>query len=172
MTLTLKELADIDRPHPNLQKLYIYGAVIGTMSSCFLGLPVALMALIPLLIRYHTLRYRFEEEGVGVSWGFFFRHETYLTYEKVQDIHLNRGILERWLGLGTVAVQTASGTAAAEISFVGLDRFDEVRDFLYSRMRRFDDGEGAPDAEGAVALLKGIREELGELKTRLSGGEG
>lgn len=32
---------------------------------------------VPLLIRYKTLQYRFDEEGVAMSWGFFFRHEVY-----------------------------------------------------------------------------------------------
>lgn len=151
MTADLAQIRRIQRPHPRLVKLYLLAALLGSVSTCGLGLPVALIALIPLLIRYNTLRYRFDDNGVGVSWGWLFRSESYLTYGKIQDIHLNRGLLERWLGLGTVEVQTASGNAGAEISFIGLTEFDAVRDFLYSRMRR---GKGLP-AEGAAAAAKG-----------------
>ncbi|MCM2258321.1 MAG: PH domain-containing protein [Vicinamibacteria bacterium] len=175
-TIDLARIRRIQRPHPRLVKLYLLGALVGSLSTCGLALPVALLALIPLLIRYNTLRYRFDETGVGVSWGWLFRSESYLTYDKIQDIHLTRGLLERWLGLGTVDVQTASGNAGAEITFIGLTEFDAVRDFLYSRMRR---GKGLP-AEGAapaaahaaqpdeaLALLAAIRDEVTALREQL-----
>lgn len=174
-TIELAQIRRIERPHPRLVKLYLLGALVGSLSTCGLALPVALLALIPLLIRYNTLRYRFDENGVGVSWGWLFRSESYLTYDKIQDIHLTRGLLERWLGLGTVDVQTASGNAAAEITFIGLTEFDAVRDFLYSRMRRGKGLplEGAPAAahaaqpDEALALLAAIRDEVTALREQL-----
>lgn len=179
MTADLAQIRRIQRPHPRLVKLYLIGALLGSLSTCGLALPFALLALIPLLIRYNTLRYRFDENGVGVSWGWLFRNESYLTYDKIQDIHLNRGLLERWLELGTVEVQTASGNVGAEISFIGLTEFDAVRDFLYSRMRR---GKGlppqaaasaasavgtAPASDEALALLASIRDEVALLRRQL-----
>jgi putative membrane protein len=56
-------------------------------------------AFLPLLCRYITLRYRFDKEGVSVSHGLLWRRETYLTYARIQDIHVSRNIFERWLGL-------------------------------------------------------------------------
>jgi putative membrane protein len=165
----------LERPHPRLMTLYLLSALLGSLATCGLALPVALVGLIPLWIRYHTLRYRFDEEGVGVSWGYFFRHESHITYDKIQDIHVDRGLLERWLGLGTVEVQTAAGSAGAEISLPGLVDYDPVRDYLYARMRgAHDEGaEPAPAAaEGeaeALALLRGIRDEVARLGERLGG---
>lgn len=163
---------DLERPHPRLMTLYLLSALLASLATCGLALPVALIGLIPLWIRYHTLRYRFDAEGVGVSWGYFFRHESHITYDKIQDIHVNRGLLERWLGLGTVDVQTAAGSAGAEISLVGLTDYDPVRDYLYARMRGADDGEEAsapePGAahEDALTLLREIRDQV----VRLNGG--
>ena len=51
-----------------------------------------------------------------MSWGILFRRETYLTYRRIQDIHLTRNLLQRWMGLATVSVQTASGSATPEMS--------------------------------------------------------
>ncbi len=38
-----------------------------------------------------------------------------LTCARIQDIHLRRGLLERWLGIGSVQVQTASGSQTSEL---------------------------------------------------------
>jgi len=166
----------IERPDPRLKAQYLLSALAGVVFTCGLATPLVLLGLIPMLIRYYTLRYRFDDEGVGVSWGYFFRHQADLTYDKIQDIHVNRGLLERWLGLGTVDVQTASGSAGAEVSLPGLTEFDAVRDYLYARMRGSDgeddaspaDGHGAAGGEDALSLLRGIRDEVVALKVALA----
>lgn len=128
---------------------------------------------IPLCIRYYTLRYQFDDEGVRVSYGLLFRREHIVRYARIQDIHLSRGLLERWLGLGTIEVQTASGSALAEAVLVGIREYDLVRDFLYKKMRgaRFGEGEEAraPSEEDGdwIALLAEIRDELRRIRERL-----
>ena len=44
-------------------------------------------------------------------------------------------MVERWLGLARIQVQTASGSAGAEMTIEGLQSFEALRDFLYARMR-------------------------------------
>ena len=114
------------------------------------------IALIPLYFRYRTLRYVVEEEGITMRWGILFRREVSLTYARIQDIHLSSNFLERWLGLAKVQVQTASGRASAEMTIEGLPQFEEIRDFLYARMRGArDHGVVAAPASGATAELSG-----------------
>lgn len=119
------------------------------------------LVFLPLLFKYETLEYAFDQKGVRMKWGYFFRREIFLTYGRIQDIHVTSGLIERWLGLGTVSVQTASGQAGDTLSIVGLPNFLEVRDFLYERMRGVKDG-AAPSAGHApsAALLREIRDEL------------
>jgi uncharacterized membrane protein YdbT with pleckstrin-like domain len=92
----------IERPAPNLMTYYL-------LSSFVLG-PLFFILLIPLYFRYHTLRYRFDEEGISMRWGILFRREINLTYARIQDIHLRSNFVERWLNLARVEVQTASGS--------------------------------------------------------------
>jgi uncharacterized protein len=123
----------------------------------------------PLLCRYITLRYRFDKEGVSVSYGLLWRRETYLTYARIQDIHVSRNIFERWLGLGAVQIQTASGSSGAEESIVGVREFNEIRNFLYARKRGHKlklQGESLPSAS-IGELLTGIRDELRIIRERL-----
>ncbi|HSO22442.1 MAG TPA: PH domain-containing protein, partial [Chondromyces sp.] len=90
---------------------------------------------VPLYFRYHTMRYRFTDEGVSMSWGVLFRREINLTYARIQDIHLTSNFVERWLGLARIQIQTASGSARAEMTIEGVREVRALRDFLYSRMR-------------------------------------
>jgi putative membrane protein len=150
----VKELTRADR-----KLLWLY--VLRTVSLCLLG-PWFLVAMVPLYFKYHTLRYRFDEEGIGMSWGILWRREIYLTYTRIQDIHLSRGLFERWLGLATIQVQTASGSSSSDMSIVGLTEFELVRDFLYSRMRGAE--AERPDASAQDPQLELLRELLGEVR--------
>lgn len=131
------------------------------------GLPVVL----PLLyFRYHTMRYRFDEEGIRMSWGILFRHEIVLNYSRIQDIHLRSSWIERMLGLARIEIQTASGSAGAEMTLEGMANPDEMRDFLYSRMRGARDPHpGVADSAGALeeASAGGLAAILGEVANEL-----
>ncbi len=168
----------IERPHPDLRKYYV-------VASFVLG-PLFFIPLIYGLIRFQTMRYRFTDEGISMSWGILFRREIIIQYSRIQDIHLRSNVVERWLGLARVLVQTASGSANAEMTLEGLKEFEAVRDFLYSRMRGVKDEVKAPPlprvphaaapAAGGTAAelapvlreiateLRGLREDLARLR--------
>ena len=157
----------LDRPEPALWKLYVIRA--------FLTGP-GLIGLLPYLyFRYHTLRYRFDAEGVHMRVGILFRREVNVTYARIQDIHLSSGFIQRWLGLADVQIQTASGTSGAELTIEGFRCSEAIRDFLYARMRGARDhaiaSTTAPIAHAAdrelVELLHGISEQLRLTRTAL-----
>jgi membrane protein YdbS with pleckstrin-like domain len=155
---------DITQADPKLLWLYL----LRTLALCLLG-PWFLLALVPLYFKYRTLRYRFDEEGIGMSWGVLWRREIYLTYTRIQDIHLSRGVFERWLGLATIVVQTASGSSSAEMNIVGLTEFELVRDFLYSRMRGVAFSAGAAaDRDPMLEVLQELLLEVQQLRLVLS----
>jgi putative membrane protein len=160
-------IQSIQRPHRNL----IYADMARSLAGVFL----APIVFIPFFFKYVTLRYRIDDEGISASWGILFRREIHLTYKRIQDIHVKRGIVERWLGIATVDVQTASGSSSAELSLEGMDDYEAVRDYLYGRRRGHVDAptgggaaKGAPgDAPGdavrgaeLIGLLNEIRDEL------------
>ncbi len=106
--------------------------------------------------------------------GILFRHEIALTYRRIQDIHVNRGIIQRWLGLATVACQTASGSSAPELVIEGLMEYEKVRDFLYHQMRgakgeHTASAAGSPVGTGdeALALLTDIRDRVAALTAQV-----
>lgn len=117
----------ITRPAPALMKYYVIGSLAAG--------PLFFIPMIPLYFRYHSLKYEFDQEGISMSWGILFRRQITLTYARIQDIHLTSNFIERWLGLGRVQIQTASGSSEAEMTIEGLHEFEMVRDYLYTRMR-------------------------------------
>lgn len=158
----------LTRPDNNLLPLFIIYAVMST---------VAFPLTMPYLyFRFRTLRYRFDNEGLAVSYGLLWRRESYLTYARIQDIHVTRNLFERWLGIGTVKIQTASGSAQAEEEITGIRQFNQVRNFLYARMRGHTlQSQAAAGAEDQAATtteetLAAIRDELRAI--RLAIGEG
>lgn len=158
---------NITRPAPVLMGYYV-------LVSLLLG-PAFVVALLPLYFRYITLRYHFDDKGVSMSWGILWRRETLLTYRRIQDIHLTRNLVQRWLGLATVSVQTASGSASAEMSLEGILEAEPLRDFLYAKMRgarglatadeAAHGSQAAPAGahDEALALLRDIRDSLARL---------
>lgn len=158
----------IERPHRDLWTYYAL--------ACLAFPPAFPFLILPAYFRYHTMRYKFTDEGISMSWGILFRREIIINYARIQDIHLRSNLVERWLGLAKVLVQTASGSASAEMTLEGLKEFEAVRDFLYSKMRGVKDPAHATPAQSGAAtagadpeLAAALREVARELReTRLA----
>jgi putative membrane protein len=149
---------ELERPDSSLLKYY---ALISLLTG-----PGVVAMFPPLFFKYETLRYTFEDDGMSMSWGILFRHEIHLTYRRIQDIHLSRNLIQRWLGLATLSIQTASGSASPEMNIEGILKAEQLRDYLYSKMRgartlAADDthGEQHPQ-DDALTLLREIRDLL------------
>ncbi|MEX0641095.1 MAG: PH domain-containing protein [Pirellulales bacterium] len=161
---------EITRPHPRLMQYYLLTALLTG--------PLSPIVLLPLFFKYHTLRYEFDDRGVSMKWGILFRREILLTYRRIQDIHLTRNIVQRWLGLATVSLQTASGSTGAEMNIEGILEADSLRDYLYSKMRGArhqlpGDAKAGPvespageQSHEALTLLREIRDSLSKVAAR------
>ena len=146
----------------------------------FFMFPVTLTAL---YIKFRTMRFRFDAEGVWRSQGLLWRREVNVTYRRIQDIQLTSGIIQRWLGLSTVSIQTAAGSATPEITIEGVLEAEALRDFLYTKMRGVREGahhavSGQASAvsasrsdDEALALLVEIRDVLQSVAGRPNEGD-
>ena len=158
-----RQIQAIERPDPSLLKYYLI--------SCLSFPPLLVIAGPYLYFRYHTMRYKFTDDGISMSWGILFRREIIVNYARIQDIHLKSNLVERWLGLARILVQTASGSGGAEMTIEGIKEFEPLRDFLYSRMRGVKDHHVTPapaspvaNAGGPDELAAALRETAAELR--------
>jgi membrane protein YdbS with pleckstrin-like domain len=173
-----QKILALERPHPALWRYYIITAVLTG--------PGIIVALPYLFFRYYTLRYRFDAEGIHMRVGILFRREVNLTYARIQDIHLRSGIIQRWLGIANLEIQTASGSATAEMVIEGFKEYEAIRDFLYTRMRGYQArpagsaaaagaapgaGSGAGDNAEMVSLLLAIRDDMRRTRELLEAGK-
>lgn len=133
----------IERPHSKLWSYYLLCCV-----PLLVLPPVAVVVGLVNWFRYHTMRYRFDAEGINMRWGILFRREVILNYARIQDIHLVSNLVERWLGLARIQIQTASGSATPEMTIEGIPEFEHLRDFLYAKMRGIR--EHGPTPAGAT----------------------
>ena len=153
-----RDIAAIEVPGPQLLKYYVLQAIASNVAF-----PITMLLL---YFRYHTMRYRFDGEGIHMRWGILMRHEVMLNYSRIQDIQLRSNVVERWLGLARIEIQTASGSAGSEMVLEGLLNFVAVRDFLYSRMRGVrQTGEAA--AHAAQAAPQSVAAALAEVAAEL-----
>src|SRR5438034_7035482 len=132
----------LERPERALWRYYIVSSILSG--------PAIIGTLPYLFFRYHTLRYRFDDEGIHMRVGILFRRETNLTYARIQDIHLRSNLIQRWLGLANVQIQTASGSAGAELVIEGFKEFEAIRDFLYTRMRGYQAARQRSASDGGI----------------------
>jgi len=173
----------IRRPDPALLTYFIIISAFTLVLFPFVFLP--------LYFKYRTLEYEFDEDGISMRWGVLFRQEINLTYRRIQDIHVTRGLIQRWLGLASLAIQTASGASGAEMTILGIRRPEQLRDYLYRTMGGAEDEAdestpaqrasrldgaattaeattpaGADTDDEALALLRDIRDEIRSFAAR------
>lgn len=168
---TDRHIQSLERPDKALWTYYLLSCLV---------FPPLLVILAPYLwFRYSTMRYKFTDDGISMSWGILFRREIIVNYARIQDIHLRSNVVERWLGLARILVQTASGNSSAEMTIEGIKEFEALRDFLYSRMRGVKDHAHHPapaavtspaavpamaQAGGSGELAAALRETAAELR--------
>src|SRR4051812_24856835 len=147
----------IERPRESLMTYYVLKAIAANVAFPF---------LFPYLyFRYHTMRYRFDTDGIHMKWGVIFRREVLLNYSRIQDIHLRSNLIERWLQLARIEIQTASGSSDANMTLEGMENPEGMRDFLYSRMRDTRGESAETRADPLAAVLHEIAGELREIRT-------
>jgi uncharacterized protein len=164
------DVTSIKRPSSMLLAYYL---LVSLLSG-----PLLIFAVPAVWIRYNTLRYRLEETGIRMTVGLIFRKEVVVAFRRIQDIHVSRNLLQRWLGIASVSIQTASGNAMPEIVLEGMEKEEAVRDWLYQRMRgargivetKLESNIEVPISTDIEigSLLRDIRDNLAVLAGRLS----
>ena len=165
------DILAIERPDRSLWTYYLISLLVFP--------PVFPLLILPAWFRYSTMRYRFTNEGISMRWGILFRREIIVNYARIQDIHLHSNLVERWLGLARVMIQTASGSAAAEMTLEGFKNSEAIRDFLYSKMRGVKDhprespaaslpGTGTAHPDELAQVLLEVAGELREIRQVLA----
>ncbi len=130
---------------------------------------------------YRSLSYEIQDDEVIVRVGIWTKSVKHVPYRTVTNLTVKRDILDRWLGIGTLNIQTAgmSGTTGAEEKLVGLTNVQEIYEIVVTELRRFR-GSMAPTAaevEGeplvvSADTLNAILTEVRAIRQALKQGRG
>jgi membrane protein YdbS with pleckstrin-like domain len=156
---------------------YELGGVVVAVVFAVLANAIALVLSLPFVPYYYrSLRYEIFEDEVVVYAGIVTKSVKHVPYRTVTNLKVTRDPFDRILGIGKLAIQTAgmSGTSGqAEESLVGLEDVQAIYDQVAARLRQFrramgptqageDQAELAPGDGDQAALLRAMREDLGE----------
>ncbi len=102
---------------------------------------------------YESLHYEIHEDEIIVRAGILTKSVKHVPFRTVTNLTIKRGILDRWLGIASLDIQTAGmsgSTGEPEQSLVGLEDVQQVYDMVVTALRRFR-GTVSPTGESADA---------------------
>ena len=114
---------------------------------------------------YRSLRYEVQDDEVVVHVGIWTKSVKHVPYRTVTNLQVKRDIVDRWLGIGTLNIQTAgmSGQTGAEERLVGLSDVQGVYESVVRELRRFRGGMAPTQADVEVEPTAGPQGGLGEI---------
>lgn len=153
---------------PQLRWIYVGWFLVGNALWLF-----PTMALIPLYWR--SLRYELADEEIIIHKGIITVTEQIIPYRAVTNVEVKRGPLDRWFGLGSIAIHTAgySQEGGPEGKLSGLADHSVAHEVLLTTLRHYRlragqtpiERPGEPIQSSEVArLLTEIRDELRALR--------
>ena len=128
-------------------------------------------------------RYRYDllDDEIVVHAGWLVQKVRHVPYRMVTNIEIKRGLLDRWLGIGNLNIETAGNSdpnQKAEAQLLGLADVDSVYEEVAACLRAFDEAQQRPTwersrrpvtaaADGDDDVLQAILAELKTMNTKM-----
>lgn len=107
-----------------------------------LGILVLLVVVVVVFVvwtrlYYATMAYELHDDELRWKRGVWFRTTGIVPYNRITNLDLRQGPVMRWLGISSIAIQTAgySGQAVPEIRIEAVEHAEELRELLRSAVR-------------------------------------
>jgi len=118
---------------------------------------------------YESMWYELRDDEINWKRGVWFRKTGIVPYNRITNLDVRQGPFMRYLGISTLAIQTAgySGQAVPEIRIEAIEHAEELREVIRSMVRGSptrDDGTGS----GTPSFISGSsvdQQILAELKS-------
>lgn len=95
---------------------------------------------------YRTADYRFTDDEIEYRRGVFFQQKTTVPYNRITNVGISQGPIQRLANVGSVGIHTAGygGQTGAELTIGGLSDFEDIKDQILAEVR----GRPAKATEG------------------------
>ncbi len=108
-----------------------------------LPLVVAVVGVVLVVVvaaaEYRRWRYLVTDDGIELRHGLIIRNESSIPHFRVQHVDVRHGVLQRWLGIVSLSISTASPATDAELPGVEPARAEAIRRRVLDRAEA-DDG--------------------------------
>jgi hypothetical protein len=148
-----------------------FGEMPATFSFVILGFIAVTFILLWIWVGmyYDSMSYELREDEINWKRGVWFRTTGIVPYNRIVNLDLRQGPLMRFLGISTLAIQTAgySGQAVPEIKIEGIEHAEELRELIRSHVRgsvSHDDGTGSAKPLSFPSGVSVHQQMLAELK--------
>jgi membrane protein YdbS with pleckstrin-like domain len=86
---------------------------------------------------YRTAGYRFTDDEVEYRRGVFFQQKTTVPYNRITNVGISQGPIERLVNAGAVGIHTAGygGQMGAELTIGGVSDFEDIQEQILDRVR-------------------------------------
>lgn len=135
---------------------------VGGFFGVFVGLAVAagvLLVIAGCVVGYHVLSYRHLYYTIGqrefsLYRGILNKQRVHVPYQRVQSVDQKASLLQRLLGVCTVTIDTAGGSAnkAITVPYVTRQQAEWIRAELFARKRLVASGAYVPEGVSAAAI--------------------
>ncbi len=157
------------RPHRNLRSLYLTYLLIAIWAgvlpwliplSLFTAPLIVLAVTVPILLLailfvwwtgayYHTILYRFTDDGISWERGVIWRQEGYVPYDWITDVAIVTDPISRLLGISKLVVRTKTIPARPEsgggITISGVTNAEVLREHILGRMTSMETERSEPE---------------------------
>ncbi|TKJ38375.1 hypothetical protein CEE37_12710 [candidate division LCP-89 bacterium B3_LCP] len=139
-------------------------------------LVIAVLIAIWLPAFYKSLEYVIDDEGVKGKRGVFWRKHATVFYQKITNVDVTQGPVQRLYNIGTIHVQTAGaggqqGTRA-ELQIIGVKDYDQLKNTIMAHLPIAKPSTAVISPDSATvsdesAALSGILDELKAIRQLL-----
>ncbi|MCU0708429.1 MAG: PH domain-containing protein [Pirellula sp.] len=121
------------------------GILVTPLALAIIILP-DIIAYIAIHLNYDTTWYVLSDRSMRLRRGVWSLHETTITFDNIQNVHVQQGPIQRWFGFSNLHVQTAgggggeghgAGMSGAHVGFLeGMSNAEEIRERILARCGR------------------------------------
>lgn len=138
--------------------------VIVSSSTIFPFLAIVFSIAVWVPKYYSSISYEFTEDEIVVERGVYWKHKSTVPYNQVTNIDIVQGPISRRFDIGKVRVQTAgysttsSGGAPAEAQIFGVKDYEDIRNFLLTKVKGLK--PKAIEAEAEIPMPKEATQDM------------
>jgi uncharacterized membrane protein YdbT with pleckstrin-like domain len=110
-----------------------------------------------------NLSYYIDEDRITIHKGILSKIKQNVPYRAITDFQLHRSLYDRFLGIGSIKLQTAGQSPTAtgfEAKLSGLIEWDNLLEDLRSKVKRLYPSSVAPEVNESIANGNGLSEKI------------